>query len=208
MLKYHKIKSAYIRDPHNMRKVFVGTWSKPEFEYMQDLKWHIDEKIDGTNMRVMWDGSSVTVAGKGPTSQLHPDLITNVSALCDLQKFQSTFAPTESAEVCIYGEGYGPGIQKGGGNYRKDKSFIVFDIKIRQHYLERSKRNEVASALGLEVVPQLPDMTLHEATELCKAGFNSYFGDFMSEGVIARPKVHMTNSHGERVITKIKCKDF
>ena len=54
----------------------------------------------------------------------------------------------------------------------------------------------------------MPSLTLPEAIEVVKKGYNSAFGEFLAEGLIAEPLVPMFNRKGERVITKIKTRDF
>ena len=44
-------------------------------------------------------------------------------------------------------------IQKCGGNYRKDKSFILFDIKVGEIYLSRENVEEIAKSMNIDVVP-------------------------------------------------------
>lgn len=43
---------------------------------------------------------------------------------------------------------------------------------------------------------------------MARLGFKSTWGDFQAEGIVARPSVELKNRAGERIITKIKCKDF
>jgi hypothetical protein len=43
---------------------------------------------------------------------------------------------------------------------------------------------------------------------LVKAKPHSTWGPFEMEGFIAKPPVELMNRFGERVITKIKCRDF
>ena len=44
--------------------------------------------------------------------------------------------------------------------------------------------------------------------QLTKKGFNSDWGNFKAEGIVARPKMELFARNGERIITKIKHKDF
>ena len=41
-----------------------------------------------------------------------------------------------------------------------------------------------------------------------QCGFDSRWGVFGAEGIVARPICELMNRQGERVITKLKCKDF
>jgi len=215
MITYHKIQTVFLRDPAtNYKRLMEGAWSKPEFEYLRKCPWLVDEKIDGTNIRMMWDGYESKIGGKTDSAQLHVDLIDNIRALISDEKLGEVFGTKSAAllqepmSVCLYGEGYGAGIQKGGGLYRPTKGFILFDVKVGEMWLERHNVNDIAEKLGFDVVPQLGVMTLEDAIELTKKGFDSTFGKFRAEGIIARPLVEMKNRFGERIITKLKCTDY
>lgn len=211
MKTYHKIQTLFLRDPNtNYKKLMEGHWSKPEFAYLQDVPWIIEEKIDGTNIRIMWDGVNVKIGGKTDNAQLHMDLVRNIEAMVDVEKVKELFVPKEDQplEVCLYGEGCGAGIQKGGGNYSPDKTFILFDVNINGMWLERENVADIAEKLGLKTAPVIDNLSLNGVVELCREGFKSQYGDFTAEGIIARPATELTNRFGERVITKLKCTDF
>lgn len=218
MITYHKIQTLFLRDPEtNYKRLMEGNWSKPEFEFLQNCPWIIDEKIDGTNIRVLWDGFDVDIQGKTDNAQLHPDLIKNIQAMFPKEKMVELFGegrpldmngePRE-IEVCLYGEGCGAGIQKGGGNYGKEKHFKLFDVLVGTMWLERHNVDDIAQKIGCDKAPQIGIMTLPEAVELVRGGFNSTYGEFIAEGIIARPSVELRNRFGERVITKLKHTDF
>lgn len=66
-------------------------------------------------------------------------------------------------EVCLYGEGYGKEIQKG-GNYMPDRAgFILFDIKIGLWWLGREDIEEIAEDFNVPAVPILGVRKLEEA---------------------------------------------
>ena len=99
------------------------------------------------------------------------------------------------------------GIQNG-GNYRPEQSFVLFDVRIGDLWLRRKDVEDLASQLGIEVVPLCGSGTLDEMVAQCQKGFNSAWGNFQAEGLIAKPQVELCSRHGERVITKLKCRDF
>jgi len=108
----------------------------------------------------------------------------------------------------LYGEGYGAKIQKGGGNYRQDQDFVLFDVKVGDWWLRRPDVEEVADTLGLDVVPVIEQGTLFDAVSMVRNGLQSTWGDFEAEGIVARPTVDLKMRNGSRIITKIKCLDF
>ena len=60
----------------------------------------------------------------------------------------------------------------------------------------------------LELVPIIGEGTLHDAIAAAKAGITSTWGNFQAEGIVARPKTELKARNGNRIITKIKCRDF
>ncbi len=212
MNEYHKIQSMYKRDIANNGKMLFGQWSLPEFEYLAGNQWRFSEKIDGTNIRVMFDGTKITYGGKTDNAQIHGHLIARLQEMFDdkLTLFKETFEAKENEEtrVCFYGEGYGAGIQKGGGLYQKTKEFILFDIKIGHLFLQRKDVEEIGDKFSVRVVPIVGEGTLKEAEDIVRKGYKSQWGDFLAEGIVARPKIEMRDRRGNRIITKLKHKDY
>jgi len=219
MKTYHKIQTVFLRDPEdNYKTLLEGQYAKPEFEYLRNCLWTIDEKLDGTNIRILWDGKKSEIRGKTDNAQLHVDLITNIQNLVNDDKLREIFGSAEddsfdvnaakNIEVCLYGEGVGPGIQKGGGGYGPEKTFILFDVLVGSFWLQRKDVEDIANVLGMQIAPVIATGTLDDVVEMTRAGFKSQYGDFIAEGVIARPVVPLTNRFGERVITKLKHSDF
>ena len=210
MEQYQKIQTVYLRDfENNYKTLLEGRWAKPEFELLKDLKWTCTEKIDGTNIRIMWDGKSVKIGGKTDRAQLPPLLLSTLQDIFTVKMMYSMFEDT--GEVCLYGEGYGKKIQNG-GNYLPDRNdFILFAIKVGKWWLSREAIEDIACQLGIGIVPVIGKWKLEEAIEYVKKGFKSTIAEneeYMAEGLIAKPSMELFNSHGERIVTKIKHKDF
>ena len=108
----------------------------------------------------------------------------------------------------MYGEGYGAKIQKGGGNYRPEQDFVLFDIKIGDWWLQRPDIEEIANQLDIDIVPIIGSGTLEDMIAMTEKGFHSRWGKFDAEGIVARPAVELKARNGGRIITKIKHKDF
>lgn len=216
MKTYHKITTVFKRDPANMRYVFDGQWSEPEFEYLANNEWVWTEKVDGTNIRVMWDGESVTFGGKTDNAQMYVPLMQRLRELFDtaskheeLKKLFGVKNPDKEISVCLYGEGYGAKIQKGGGNYRADGvDFVLFDVMVGGWWLQRKDVEGIAVNLGIKVVPIVGKGTLFEAVEYVRNKPQSQWGEFQSEGLVCRPATELVTRSGKRIITKIKCRDF
>lgn len=210
MKEYHKIQTVYFRDPGtNYKTLLEGTWSKPEFELLKDIDWICTEKIDGTNIRVMWDGENVRFGGKTDNAQIPAILIEALQDTFTNEKMKEVFSDADN--VCLYGEGYGKKIQKG-GNYLPDRAdFILFDVKVGDWWLTREANEDVATKLNIGVVPIIGIWKLEQAIEYVKNGFKSTVAhnkDYIAEGLIMKPKTELFNRRGERIIAKIKHKDF
>ena len=109
----------------------------------------------------------------------------------------------------LYGEGFGAGIQSG-GYYRKDNSFIGFDVKVDNMYLLRENRDEIFKKLGVDIVPFMGTFTVDEAIEFVKKGFNSKVAEepHLAEGLVLRTPIGLQSRRGERIIFKVKTCDF
>jgi len=208
MEKYHKIQTVFLRNPETKFKTLIeGKFALPEFEYLKNNTWIFTEKVDGTNIRVMFSDRNIAFAGKTDNATIPAPLANKLNNifLPLKNKFIELFNNTD---VCLYGEGYGAKIQKGGGNYRADQSYVLFDIKIGQWWLQRKDVEDIAQKLGIEVVPVIGEGALFEMIEMARKGFNSAWGNFMAEGIVAHPKTELFTRNGTRIITKIKHKDF
>lgn len=109
----------------------------------------------------------------------------------------------------LYGEGFGAGIQSG-GYYRKDNSFIGFDVKVDDMYLLRENRDDIFKKLGVDIVPFMGTFTVDEAIEFVKKGFNSKVAEeeHLAEGLVLRTPMGLQSRRGERIIFKVKTCDF
>lgn len=204
MNEYQKIHTIYKRDPSGKR-VLWGEYSLPEFEYLRDCRWTFTEKVDGTNIRVIWNGAGVEYKGRTEAAQIPATLIAVLRARFDAADW-SKFG---DAPACLYGEGYGAKIQKVGALYKPGgQDFVLFDVKVGDWWLEREDVEDVAEHFGLDVVPVVGDGTLADMERRVRDGFPSRWGIFQAEGIVARPAVTLRSRNGDRIITKLKRVDF
>lgn len=207
MSEYHKIHTVYKRDPATKFKtLLLGEFALPEFQYLASNEWEFTEKVDGTNIRVMWEPEtqSVRFGGKTDRAQIPAMLLDRLQEMFRPCMFASYMSP-----VVLYGEGYGAHIQKGGGRYiANGTDFVLFDVIFGGWWLKRKDIEDVASHLGCDVVPVIGHGDLIDMVEIAADGFESKWGPFTAEGIVARPSIHLMSRKGERIITKIKHKDF
>lgn len=355
MNEYHKIQTVYLRDPAtSFKTLLMGEYALPAFQYLARNEWVFTEKVDGTNIRVMLPGYNedgkaygVTFGGKTDAAQIPATLVARLEARFHTDEQRAKLAEMFPTGACLYGEGYGAKIQRG-GNYRPDQDFVLFDVLVRttcahcranatqsglttprgsanpvttpgesplqntkphdttpnggeeihrqcatsisgpssestlpttsecspnktasapfadsqraargavegrspsplttatrpiesegysaghatppstkskstmsgstrllctcaDWWLERHNVEDVAEKLGLDVVPTLGTGTLVEMVALAQEGFDSTWGMFAAEGIVARPACELVARNGHRIITKIKHKDF
>lgn len=204
MRPYHKIQSLYKRDEQG--RMMLGDYSDPAFEYLAECHWSFEEKVDGTNIRLIWDHGAFRIGGKTDNAQIPVPLYDALNALMSPDRMGRVFSADDTA--CLYGEGYGARIQKGGGRYRDTPGFVLFDVRVGDWWLKREDVADVAGALHLDRAPVIGQGTLAAMVAEVRQGFESEWGAFPAEGIVARPLVDLTTRQGHRIITKLKTKDF
>lgn len=215
MREYSKIHTLFKRDEDN--RIIEGDWTLPEIGYLAGLQWHVTEKVDGQNIRVQFNGNTVTVGGRTKDADLRKDMVSALLEKFDnddmLDRMHDVFG---SSEAILFGEGFGPGIN-GGGKYSTHHDFVLFDVYVPSTncgadregwWLHRVNVEDVAAKLGLNIVPLIGEMTLYEAIDFVRSGFRSRWGDFYAEGLVAKTPVELFTRKGQRLITKIKHKDL
>lgn len=168
-------------------------------------------------------GREIVFGGHTEKAQIPKFLLDYLREIFTQQKLDNAFPELElSSDITLYGEGYGAKIQSG-GNYRpKTVSFRLFDVWITDSknplggwWLEPESVKDVAEKMGLKPVPEIGIMTLEETVKFVKskpksivAGEEGGNHDYLMEGIVARTKPLMFNRKGQRVIWKLKHKDF
>lgn len=191
--EYPKIYGPYDRDTSsgpNRNKVIPGQWSRPEFEALADTPWVWTEKVDGTNIRVGWDGHKVHFGGRTDNAQIPVKLLDHLLTTFPEELFEQQFG---SDHVVLYGEGHGAGIQKGGGRYAAAPSFVLFDIRIGRFWLLRNAVVDIANNLGIGFVPQVYVGNVFHAIDIVGRSLTSQWdgGSFLAEGVVGTPALSL-----------------
>jgi len=218
--EYHKINSLFKRDERN--RFMIGEWSTPELGFLADCPWQWTEKVDGTNIRLLLqmdaDGVNWTeYRGRTDNAQFSKPLIDALESIINDSAFQDravkTFigdqGGTGPADVILFGEGYGAGIQKGGA-YRDTPGFILFDVLIDgQWWMTPENMRNIGGNLGLDVVPFVGEFSIHDAIELVQSiGFKSEWDGVQPEGLVGVPSAPLFDRRKRRIVTKVKVKDF
>ena len=213
MNSYPKINSIFKRDKAG--KLIWGDFSCPEFAYLANNTWRMDEKLDGMNIRCLWYShpliEELEIRGRTDKARLDNDLVTKIKSLISINKLKEIFpVGEERPDVCLYGEGLSHKINKGGKYFPEGKGydFVLFDIKIGQWYLKREDIEEIALKLGIKIAPIFGYGTLYDVINAIKHGIKSSFGNFLAEGLVLRPAVDLRSRSGGRIISKVKHRDF
>jgi hypothetical protein len=218
-IEYPKIETLYDRDPATF-KVDVNKVRWPAFDNIK--RWHVTEKVDGTNVRVaLHADGGIEFGGRGGESQFPKELLAYLNRTFTQELMHPVFRSKDGMypEVILFGEGYGAKIQKGGGNYRGDVSFRLFDCKIGDWWLEPENVQGIASTLGLAICPPLavidflpksPDNldTILGHGGMSLAAEQDGGAGLRAEGIVARSIPLLFGRNGARIMWKLKYKDF
>lgn len=208
MTTYEKINTLWKRDPDNKFVIMPGEYSQPEFHNI--TFWEVTEKIDGMNIRVIYNEDGVRFAGRTDKAQMPKRLGEVLAETFTIEKMAEVFDLTKSNEVILYGEGYGAKIQKGGGDYLDDQGFVLFDVLIDGIWLTGESVTEFAESLGIKRVPILNVMPIWKIEAFVQSNPRSVITrkEKMMEGVVCRSDPLVLDRFGKRVIFKIKVKDY
>ncbi len=207
-MEYIKIPNIFKRETFGKNKIIEGAYSSPELEYLKDAMWGFEEKIDGTNIRVCWDGYRVSFKGRTDRAQIPAHLLAKLEELFGGESKEELFEQEfGKSDVILFGEGYGEKIQKGGGLYGP-VNFRLFDVNIGGYWLKQDAVDAIAEMFCIETAPFLFRGTLEDGVRFIKTHPKSMLRDAEMEGIVGRPMVQMFSRTGERIMVKIKCRDF
>lgn len=210
MKDYHKIETLFERDMEGSKKLIEGKFRNEAVEYLKNNQWIFTEKVDGTNIRVHWDGHRVMFGGRTDAAQIPTNLMYKLNDLflgiTNEQLFEQKFG---AQPVTFYGEGYGAKIQSGGA-YSKEPEFILFDIAVGDTFLARKDIEELATTFNVKCVPIVFTGIIQEAVDYVKQKPNSLIAQEIkeSEGLVGTPMIRVLDHRGNRIIIKIKVRDF
>lgn len=189
----------------------------------------VHEKLHGANFRVMFPaglaspnqirfGSRNREVGLGggfygdrPIALWlnNPDLLTNIIGLVD------KYYPDD--DVIIYGEVFGPGIQKGVKYFAEDKiGFRAFDVRVGERFIDYDAFLCFCAAVNLAMVPQVyrgPPST-EKLNALLEVNSDEALRNGVvektniAEGVVIRPTKMFKDHHDQWVLAKHKSLGF
>ena len=189
----------------------IGDYAQLEFGNIR--RWHVEEKVDGTNIRIHYSEGKVQIGGRTKDAQIPCHLLTYLQNTFDEFSMNRAFPCKENEPhptVTLYGEGYGAKIQGCGSNYRGDVGFILFDVRAGKWWLERGAVAEIATFLNLPMCPKIGIMEEEQIIRYVKSKPHSLCSitPQVMEGVICRSYPLMLFRSGEPILWKLKCKEF
>ena len=205
---YPKIESPFRRhiDGPDKNRLDVGAWSRPEFALLHDKPWEWTEKVNGTNVRVIWDGYKVRFGGRTDNASMPLKLVDMLTEQFPEELLEQKFG---SSEVTLFGEGYGPGVASGSGIYNPSEvKFVLFDVWIGGWWLLRDAVMDVANSLATEIVPLVGMLDVDQAIRLVSEGHTSEWGNFVAEGLVGKAPLGLLSRGKDRLMMKVKTKDF
>ena len=211
MRTYEKIETVFNRDIEGSKQLIPGSFRNETVEFLQHNEWEFTEKVDGTNVRVHWDGHKVEFAGRTERAELPKNLLDALNEIFGTPEAEELCEQTfGEKEVILFGEGYGGKIQGCGRGYRKEEWFVLFDILIGDNYQSREWVEKTAQMFGVQAVPILFSGSILDGVLFVCGHQKSVIAenDIYMEGIVGRPKVELKDRCGNRVIVKIKWNDF
>jgi len=166
------------------------------------------EKIHGTSARLSWHERNLTYFAGGASLGAFTAIFNDADLKAKLVEIAG------DDKITIYGEAYGGSMQKMSDVYGKSLGFIVFDVQYESGWLTVPEAKAFAESLNLEFVPFVEcAMEIAALNALRDAPSEVAFRrgcgeDKQREGIVIRPLVEMTDTHGERVIAKHKTDKF
>lgn len=211
MQTYPKIETLFERSKDDF-KVIEGVYRRPEFENIKS--WLFTEKVDGTNIRIRLDRSETKIAGRTDKAEIPAHLMERLGDIAIQVHPQVTdyLNKWDIESITLFGEGFGPKIQKGGGLYGDTVDFIGFDVLVNDDvWLQWHDAMAVFNEFGLRTAPLLgTNVKVDDIVAEVKEGFVSALSDKIlnCEGVVARPRYNLYDQRGNRVMWKLKNTDF
>lgn len=206
--EYHKLWAPFKRIVTSKSQSYLDKtqWARPEFELLADQDWTWTEKVNGTNIRIMWDGHRVRIGGRTGEAQMPMILVDFLRDRFPEELLESQFHGTPAV---LYGEGCGARVTAGSGVYGSRPEFILFDALVADWWLLPDGLENLAAQMGIPVVPRVLVGSIFKAIDLVTDQlFSSHWGDFKPEGLVGKPPLGLCSRDGDRLMVKIKPKDF
>ena len=201
---------------HKSRKLYVptigsgdiGMYRDPLLYELSQAGWCFKRKLDGQNMRVRWDGEQALWNGKSDKFSCGSDLSDYMNHTFLEELFEEKFG--RDCEVYLFGEHMGPKVQ-GNELGLQESEFVLFDVRINGYWQSQFSIEDIARFFKIHTCYDfMGDLDEYSTTgtliELINAVEQGKFKDW--EGIVALPQVECRNQRGDRIVCKIKTRDY
>lgn len=233
---YSKILAPYRRTDSSSKFVTEGEWSCPEFKLLKDIDWSWTFKCDGTNVSLQWRGDKMTLDSiKGHTdkslfNQRTKDYLEKTFCTPEAETIFEDLYGEQNVNIIL--EFCSKDMNQ---NYGHPDGFCyVLDVQNADtgKFWDREAVKTFAERFSLDYVREMLVGTIDEAVQWVKiatATWNSSnckvagettsrkgavckvenpYGPYLIEGLVGRPLCELHDANDNRIITKVKCKDF
>lgn len=209
MIEYNKIETLFKREITGKKRLIENDFRNETVELLKDFPWMFTEKIDGTNIRVHWDGHKVEFAGRTDRATIPKPLLGRLNELFSGNENEELFEQLfGDKDVILFGEGYGGKIQSVGKLYSEKEDFILFDVMINGVYLKYDDTTAIANTFDIKQVPIVKIGTLQDGINYIKREPRSTINVAVPmEGIVGTPFGDLRDRLGNRIIVKIKVRD-
>lgn len=206
---YGKISAPFGRKCPTDRLVDKTIYAKPWMTifYEENALMYASEKIDGTNVGIKWDGDRVSFVGHTDKSTFCPRYLAYLNERFGTPQFESVLEEVFGEQSAfIFGEGVSKDYSHHYGY--PDGEFIMYDICCDGKFWNRDPVHNVSKKFGM-MCPHEELMPFMDAIEFVQSRPYSWLDPtHRMEGLVLRPRVELFTNNGDRVICKVKVRDF
>lgn len=213
--EYPKIKNLHKRDPADNKVIDEYTDEIFSPELLGNAGWTWREKMDGTNLRIIWDGHRAEYRGRTDRAQFSDGqtvfLDEKIKSPAFEELLEQTFGNTEAV---LYGELIGNKLQ--GNPHKVDGYEIrVYDAFVAGWWLLPASVDELASDLGLgsaEIIVVAPIGHMHRVMKNIASMTEAFEGEAEPfeylEGIVGTAPGSVLGRNGSILRVKLKLENY
>lgn len=189
--------------------VDTKSYRRPEFAHIDQWLW--TEKLDGSNISIAASKFGTTWRGRTPNSQFNLEIVNHLNLRVEAWTgiLDNVLNENKLDSIEFFGEVFGPNIQNG-QKYASTINTKFFDIRVDQRlWLDWNTCREYSRVLGYEM-PAFGLVGTNALVDMVREGFptkESRHGGW-AEGIVAKTPIPLYNNNNDRLIWKLKTKDF
>jgi len=201
MQEYVKIYNIFNRDETGSLEIKDGYYMLDTVQMLKDIHWCWTEKVDGTNVRIYWNGHSLSFGAKYDTDEISSDVKDYLTTLFINNEFDEMFEQKFGRScVTLFGVCYKTDIN--------DIKFVLHDVYKDDIWLSQVEIDYIAHCFNIDSVPVVSIGVLKRAIDFVKTKPMSKIGDFPMSGLICKPCIDLFDRLGNRIMVKIRVRDF